>query len=353
MKRQSRLDGLRGVLAVYVMLGHALPFTDIPGWVSGLFSHGEAAVDLFFCLSGMVISASVARFQGRFAPFIVARASRLLPTYFVALCLAMLLLMCGDPLPTLRWASPTARYIMESGLPQAVFWHICAHLVLAQGIIPQGALPFAYVTLLGPAWSLSTEWQFYVLIGLVAPRRLGVAALGLTALALAYHAITLPPWWQFSRAFLPDAAADFGLGMASAALFRGHGRVIFATCLLGGLLDAMVSANPDKMLIPLIWCAILFAQMHKSGALLDHKVLQYLGAISYPLYLINEPVQRGLALLIAPLSRGATGFTLFWLPASVGLSLIAAAALHHGVERRFMKKGQKNTVPVIAATASQ
>ncbi len=136
-------------------------------------------------------------------------------------------------------------------------------------------------------------------------------------------------------------------------LLRGGGRAIFALCLFGVVLDALISGNPDKALIPLVWCAALFAQLHKSGAPLDHRVLQYLGAISYPLYLINEPVQRGLALLLAPVSRGGTGFTLIWLPASLGLALLAATVLHYGVERRFMRAGKKNLATVIAASAQQ
>ena len=55
MDRLSRLDGLRGVLAVYVMISHALPFTAVPHWMAAPFHHGEAAVDLFFALSGLVV----------------------------------------------------------------------------------------------------------------------------------------------------------------------------------------------------------------------------------------------------------------------------------------------------------
>lgn len=356
MKRLSRLDGVRGVLAVYVMLGHALPFTNLPRWATAPFQHGEAAVDLFFCLSGLVIPVSLARFEGRFRPFIIARAHRLLPVYLIALGLSTLLLMLGNPLAAMPWVAASARFIMEPGLPPAAIWHVLAHLSLTQGVIPQGLLPFAYVTLLGPAWSLSTEWQFYVLIALIAllaPRRLGLVSLGLTATALAYHGIRLPPWWQFSRAFLPDAAASFALGLASAALLRGGGRAIFILCLLGSVFDALVSGSPDKALIPLAWCAALFAQRHKSGALLDHPVVQYLGAISYPLYLINEPVQRGLALLLAPFSPGATAFTLIWLPASLGGAVLAATVLHYGVERPFMRRDKKYSAPVIAAPAQR
>jgi peptidoglycan/LPS O-acetylase OafA/YrhL len=36
MERLSRLDGLRGILAVYVMVGHALPFSAVPQWIASL-----------------------------------------------------------------------------------------------------------------------------------------------------------------------------------------------------------------------------------------------------------------------------------------------------------------------------
>jgi peptidoglycan/LPS O-acetylase OafA/YrhL len=51
------------------MAAHALPFAALPGWVLAPFNHGEAAVDLFFALSGLVIINALERFEGRFRPF--------------------------------------------------------------------------------------------------------------------------------------------------------------------------------------------------------------------------------------------------------------------------------------------
>jgi len=322
------MDGLRGILAVYVMLGHALPFTALPGWLDSPFSHGEAAVDLFFALSGLVIINSLERFGYAFRPFIAARARRLLPVYFVVLAAATLLLLAGPP--ALPWVGADAWHIMEPGPPPHLFWHLAAHVFLVQGLIPQGALPYAYVTLLGPAWSLSTEWQFYVLIGLVAPRRLGRFALCLLAVGVVYHLLHLPPWWQFSRAFLPDAAPFFALGLASAVALRGGGWMTFVVCLI----TACALNGAEKALVPLAWGLAMLAQKARWGTVLEHPAVQYLGAISYPLYLVNEPVQRGLAMLI---HGDAVTFTMLWLPLSVVVSLAAAAALHEGMEVRQAK----------------
>ncbi len=63
MRRMLCLDGVRGGLAFYVLLGHALPFAPFPAWVHWLFQHGGAAVDVFFILSGLVIGTVARGFQ--------------------------------------------------------------------------------------------------------------------------------------------------------------------------------------------------------------------------------------------------------------------------------------------------
>ena len=70
MKRLVCLDGLRGVLAFYVMLSHTMPFVPMPGLLHWLFLHGGAAVDMFFILSGLVIVQSLASFEYRPLPFL-------------------------------------------------------------------------------------------------------------------------------------------------------------------------------------------------------------------------------------------------------------------------------------------
>jgi len=348
MQRLARMDGLRGVLAVYVMLGHALPFTCVPGWAAAPFRHGEAGVDLFFALSGLVIAASLERFGGHFAPFMAARARRLLPVYFLVLAASIALMALGDPLAALPWAGAEARAIVSPGLPTPLLPHVAAHLLLLHGLIPQSLLPYAYVTLLGPAWSLSTEWQFYVVIGLLAPRRLGCFALGLLALAAMYRA--LPLAGEFSRAFLPDAAPFFALGIASAVYLRGGGARALWLCLAGACALGFI-AGPEKALTPLAWGGVMLAQRHAWGAVLEGRAVQYLGAISYPLYLVNEPVQRAIALALA--GHGALVFSALFLLLSLALSLLAAAALHHGVERPFMRQNKKILLSVIAPPLRQ
>ena len=64
MRRLECLDGLRGMLAVYLMLGHLAPFAVLPAWLQDAVSHGGAAVDVFFILSGLVITRSLSSAGG-------------------------------------------------------------------------------------------------------------------------------------------------------------------------------------------------------------------------------------------------------------------------------------------------
>ncbi len=350
MGRLKRLDGIRGLLAVYVMLGHALPLTTAPRLIQSLFRHGEAGVDLFFALSGLVIAFSLQRFGGRFRPFIIARARRLFPVYLLVLAASIALGLCGDPLRSLPWAGLQARDIISATLPAPLWQHIIAHITLLHGVIPQAILPYAYVTLLGPAWSLSTEWQFYLIIGLAAPRHLGRFALIILAIGAAWH--MLPYGAEFSRAFFPDAAPYFALGLASAARLHGE-RKFLLPCILGACAIGLLT-GPEKALPPLIWGGIMLAQAKPWGGILEHRSLQYLGAVSYPLYLVNEPVQRAMALLIGPIAHGdAALFSTLFLPTSIALSLTLAAGLHHGIEIPCMAAPKNLSFPVIAPPMRQ
>lgn len=88
-RRFLGLDGLRGICAITVMLGHCeLLFR--PGVI---VCHSYLAVDMFFMLSGFVISASYdPRFeQGLNAPrFLIARLKRLTPVFWGGMVLCTL-----------------------------------------------------------------------------------------------------------------------------------------------------------------------------------------------------------------------------------------------------------------------
>jgi peptidoglycan/LPS O-acetylase OafA/YrhL len=85
--------------------------------------------------------------------------------------------------------------------------------------------------------------------------------------------------------------------------------------------------------------------------------VQWLGAVSYPIYLANEPVQKALAyVLVSVLPAGAGVFDVVWLPMSVALPIGAAALLHRYVEtpahqwgRAMARRGKGRGVTTVGA----
>lgn len=376
--RLERLDGLRGVLAVYVMLGHTAPFIPWPPVVGrvieAMVSHGLAGVDLFFALSGLVIVQSIGRFKGRVLPFIAARARRLLPVYFVVLAIAILALSLRSPFSVMPWVHPgDLEYeFWEAGLPHALLAHLAVHLALLQGLVPHGGLRDAQFSLLGPAWSLSTEWQFYALIA-VLTLWIGTDDRGLARLVWIFLTVAvagrvyggaMPLSWTFHRAFLPNEAAYFAIGIAAARLWRGGGIAGFGTVLVvASLIGASHGAGwamVGKAVPPAIWALAVAAQrvpahrlVRPIAAVLGHPVVTWLGAVSYPLYLVNEPVGRELAVLVGTATHGdALWFAMIWAPLTLAGSIAVAAALHYTVERRFMRRSQGSGLPVAAVPAA-
>lgn len=345
MKRLECLDGLRGVLAMYVMVGHMAPFAALPGWLQKPLSHGGAAVDVFFMLSGLVILRSLESHGFAVRPFLIARAARTFPVYLAMLGLGIAVQAMPVPFAAMPWIGPAspAHGMWADGWPPDWPARIAAHLTMTHGLFPSGILPDVWVSFLGAAWSLSTEWQFYLLALLLCRTRMGPGALaavflGLAAAGLAWDALA-PEAWRFSRAFLPNKAHYFALGLASASWISGRPDrrfVLVLAAVLGLCLAAGGAAGGvEKLLPPLVWTACLAAQVGglRAGAPLRWRVTQWLGAISYPIYLANEPLQK---LIGHGLARAAAGdaalFTLLWIPAAIGVPLAASWWLHRYLE---------------------
>lgn len=287
-----------------VLLGHLAPFALLPGFIQSGVSHGGAAVDLFFVLSGLVISQSLDRVGGRAGPFLIARAARIFPVFLPVFALGVVVQPwpCGyDAMP---WIGPdsAARTICVMAWPRAWMPEIVAHLSMTHGLFPDAVLPDVWVSFLGVAWSLSTEWQFYLLALLAAgrPRFLAWLLIALAAAGVAWREAG-PEAWQFSRAFLPNQAHFFALGVVSLPLIRRErsAPAAYGIALIACLAICACWGTAGKMLPPLAWTVCLVAVLWPGlpvvrllDRMLRSSVARYLGAISYCLYLVNEPVHK-------------------------------------------------------------
>src|ERR1700757_3684443 len=130
VRRMVCLDGLRGLLAFYVMLSHTLPFAPLPAWLLWLFKHGGAGVDLFFILSGLVIVQSLNSFGYHARPFLIARVARIYPVFLVVFVCALAVQPLATGFERMAWIGPDseARFIWSGGWPSTWRLLVVTHL---------------------------------------------------------------------------------------------------------------------------------------------------------------------------------------------------------------------------------
>jgi peptidoglycan/LPS O-acetylase OafA/YrhL len=336
-------------------------------------------VDVFFILSGLVIVQSLDSFGYRALPFLIARVARIYPVFLVVFALAVAVQPLQTGFEQMAWIGPDspARSIWSGGWPRDWGGFIATHMTMTHGLFPNGVLPNVWVGFLGAAWSLSTEWQFYLLALLIGarlgPRRMAWLFLAMSAASIAWHAM-VPEAWQFSRAFLPNKAQYFALGVVSASVVRdGHrGLPAYLVVLAATLALCAVQGGIDKLLPPAVWTTCLVAQAFSSSprrregrgwipafagmtmgvlaAVLQSRPLVWLGAVSYCIYLVNEPVQKLLGVTLALLVQGnAALFTIIWIPGAVALPVLVSWWLHEWVELPAQRYGRGMALAAVSA----
>lgn len=217
--RFERLDGLRGLAAGAVIFTHVCVGLDTPNPspVGNLGTpFGQSAVMLFFAVSGFVLYRPfvAARAAGRpeqpLRRFALRRAARLIPAYWVILTI----------------------YAALGGAPQAFtedWWryYLLLQVYATDPILVQGGIP--------PAWTLSVEVSFYLLlIGFVAiVRRLArrqpdaarrwrvelLAPLPLIAVGVTLMLVSIyDPDWVMAARTLPGTVHTFAVGMLLAVV---------------------------------------------------------------------------------------------------------------------------------------
>lgn len=346
MKRQhvAALDGVRGVAVGLVVVHHIIVRAADPAY------SGWSAVDMFFALSGFLITQSILTSKDRLREFYRRRFWRLAPTLAVFLVVAALVWPVG---PNGTWL-----------LAAATQW-----LNVQQGF---GGPPFS--PHLGHLWSISAEVQFYVLwaCGLVLMVRWKVPRWAIVALLVGLFLAS-----QVERLLIVgDGAFDwnrpyFSPDTRSASLVTG---CIAGVAFAWGWLDGTAARRAIAVLtvpaaltlwwattvhhldgrlytraLPLaaIAAAVLVAAAATSAPspirwALALPPLPFLGRISYPLYLWHLPIfeeigeRRG--------NDDLLGMALIGLP----LALAAALVTHYLVERPLMRGPRRERVATAA-----
>lgn len=164
------LDGLRGIAIILVMLHHFTyyrPTAGLEGMIGSLLNFGWAGVDLFFVLSGFLITGILLDTRGSeryFTTFYARRTLRIFPLYYLVLFVALIVL---PQFPVLH----DAVVARDNLPPQWPYWVYLTNFSIAARGWAHGWVDVG--------WSLAIEEHFYLVWPLViwlCPPRL-VAAL--------------------------------------------------------------------------------------------------------------------------------------------------------------------------------
>ncbi len=311
---QPHIQGLRAIAVVLVVLYHFWP---------GRLSGGYIGVDVFFVISGFLITGQLAREidrTGRISlpAFWAKRARRLLPAALVVLFVGVLLTVFILPLSSLpgslREIVASAFYVENWSLAASSVDYLSAH----------------DATLAQHYWSLSVEEQFYIVwpfllllatwlgVRLFARRRwlpmIGIVVLVTAAsfvLSIAYtHTNPSEAFFvTFTRAW------EFGVGAILALLPRLRPRQAWLSSVLGygGVLVILVCAYRydqntqfpgTAAILPVLGAAaVIVAERRErwweAGRVLGTAVPRFVGDISYSVYLWHWPL-----VVIAPYIPG-------------------------------------------------
>ncbi len=356
--RFRSIDFLRGVSALAVVFGHALiaaPYFTIAGaWfaqlVETIFWLAATAVPMFFVVSGFCIHLAQIRHEGaarfRFVAFWRRRMWRLYPTYFVALCasVGLLLLMWA----TGRGSELLARYPEPLGTWLAADFGM--HVLMLHGLHPL----FDHGVANPPLWTLAREEYLYLMypLLLVVRRRLPwyalvglMAALSIAIQWMAPRVTSTPGWEWLLITSAPALWIQWHLGVVSADAYRGVIRLpLFwrqARWAPGWLLLGYLTP-PGTVFVGLAYFTLVNACVSRevdgrwpANGVFD--ALTRVGLWSYSLYLIHHPAQTvalAITLRVVP-TVGLVGF----LGRAMLLTIagcVAGRLLFVVVERHFL-----------------
>jgi peptidoglycan/LPS O-acetylase OafA/YrhL len=324
-RRILELDAVRGIAAFCVVLyhyttryGEKVGHQDAP-WFTVPWGH--YGVELFFLLSGFVIFMTLKR-TARTVDFVVSRASRLYPGYWVGMAVTLAAIaLAGAPFEgyavgasdVVVNATMLQRYVPGAAMVDGAYWTLCVELTF-------------YGLIMGLFWAGSLT-------------RIRGAILVLLGLEVALHWITRGG----------DLSAPLALRALRQVLLGHYGPYFGAGILFYLMRDAtdererFLNVASIGLCLIAVWIMRPFADALAStlcfgifallvgGALtaLANRPMLFLGAVSYSLYVVHQNVGF---LVIQHATRAGINTNL-----AIGLAILTALAIAtlitYGVER--------------------
>jgi len=311
------MDGLRGIAASAVLLGHAQVIMGEQTWVSRKY----LAVQFFFMLSGFVVGYAYEKRIINGMPvteFYLRRIIRLYP-----------LIILGTMLGTIWYALGDAQFQFNSRSLLAIG---LAALALPS---PYTHFSFGRFPINPPEWSLYLEVTAYLAFGALIKYMTNFRLALLCSLSFVSY--TIVQYFYFYSPETPFFLNGFGLSYSFSMgliIWRGFyiktlphvklpfpilGLLLLSACIIPKSLGWTADALCVALLFPM-----LIVSAAAPGPRKEKNIIQILGSISYPLYILHWPVLQATKQLLL-YTTGPSAATAIGCTAAVAL---AYGALH-------------------------
>ena len=315
----------------------------LPAPLASLLSLGSKGVQIFFVLSGFVITLSLARltFDRKVATtFALRRQIRLDPAYWV-----VLLVTAAD-----LWIERRAGFTVSDPVPGV--GNVLINVGYLQALTGQNQI-------VKVAWTLAIEIQFYLFMLLLlaiasarfirrSPKRLPVAQLAMLPWLLWLTGLSSLLWSIFGETHKNGLWSGrwagpvwfyFCLGslcaLAHLKRLRWTRPLTFAGVMA---VSASLSTSGDRvgLLAGVVTVIVIGLCLHRPSAarsLGAARLLQYLGARSYSIYLVHTVVISPILRTGYKLTGDSPGWALGWTLLGGIAAMVAAEGLYRWVER--------------------
>lgn len=315
------VDYLRGIASLAVCWIHMTGTYPEDSIVHKSGDYGYLGLYVFFVITGFIIPYALYRAEYKVTKhwpiFIKKRIIRLDPSYIIAAALSAALMYLASLAPGYQGPEPNL-----------TFTQVLLHFAYLNGI-------FGYPWINGLFWTLAIEFQFYIVLSLIFPvvksSNINFRFTGLLLICLA--GLTLP-----MNPFVFKFSCLFAVGIVT---FQYYCKIInvkeYSLALSIASVSLLVSLGGIIALVAVITAlTIAFVKPKINSA------LQFLGMISYSLYLVHIPIGSRLVNLG---NRLATTELEYLIVSSCGvaLSLFCAYLFYIAIERPSQKWSSKIT----------
>lgn len=311
------INGLRAIAVIAVVLFHFNP-----AWAPG----GFAGVDVFFVISGFLMTSIILRGlednSFKLFKFYVARANRIVPALAV-LCLVLLVFgwFYLTPVDYKALGKHVASSI--SFISNVIYWRESGYFDTA-----------SHEKWLLHTWSLSVEWQFYIIYPIVLvtlKRFLSIESLKRlivigTFLGFGFSVFATIKWPDPAYYLLSTRAWEMMMGGVAFlypwSLSEGKKKLtelIGFTFIIGSytFVSEDIPWPGHFALIPVFGAYLMIVADLQSSVITNNRVFQYLGKWSYSIYLWHWPI------VVFLVYYGFSGFKIIGILTSVLLGFFS------------------------------